>query len=321
MKTTITTLLAVLAATVTFGQTIAVSGTVSNQKGQPIPYAFVRDIQHNYATYADSTGNYSLSADPGSSLEGAANNYKNAQVKIDNKSKIDIILPLGENTGSVESMKSIKETINSEFLRQGQLLFGGDASQQQVKQGFSQEPTRGSRYLYSDWVPGYGINKNDGLIAELSNMYNYDKIAGNIMFTNDGKTMAAISPAQIKTFTLYEKGHPHTYENTPAITDKKFVEVLLSTPKYKIYKKTDTKLSRADYHTDGVLEMGHRYDEYVDNERYYFVGEDGKAKSISLKKSTLKKMLNGDADAFMAAQGSRDVDEDYVKDLGKSLSK
>lgn len=322
MKTIITSLLLALAGAVAYGQTIEISGTVNNQKGQPVPYAFVRDAQHNYATYADSTGTFVLKADPASALEVSANNYKNTQVKIENKTKLEVVLPAGEGTDGVASMRSIKETINSEFLRNGNLLFGGDASGQQVKSGFTQEPTRGSRYLYSDWIPGFGISKTDGLIAETSNMYNYDKIAGNIMYTNDGKSMAAVSTSQIKTFTLFDKnGRPHIYENSPAIDGKNFVEVLLSAPKYKIYKKVDTKLSRADFHTDGVLEMGHRYDEYVDNEHYYFVGEDGKAKSISLKKSTLKKLLGTDADAFMASQGSRDVDEEYVKDLGKSLSK
>lgn len=321
MRAVITTVLLAFAGILSYGQTIGISGTVSNQKGQPVPYAFVRDAQHNYATFADSTGSFMLKADPASSLQAEASNYKTTQAKIDGKTKIDIVLPAGENAGNLESIKSIKETINGEFLRQGQLLFGGDASQQQVKQGFVQEPTRGSRYLYADWIPGYGINKNDGLIAELSNMYNYDKIAGNIMYTNDGKSMAAISTDQVKTFILFEKGQPHVYENSPAIDGKKFVEVLLSTPKYKIYKKMDTKLDRADFHTDGVVTMGHRYDEYNDVERYYFVGEDGKAKSISLKKSSLKKIMGGDADAFIASQGSRDVDEQYVKDLGSSLAK
>jgi hypothetical protein len=134
--------------------------------------------------------------------------------------------------------------------------------------------------------------------------------------------MAQISPGQLSSFTLYDKkGHAHLYESAPDINKKPFVEVLLKTPKCKIYKHVDTRLSRADYHTDGVLQMGNRYDEYIDNARYYFVGEDGKAKSISLKKSNLKKMLGSDADAFITSQGDRDVDEEYVKDLGASLSR
>jgi len=322
MKTISTSLILILTSAAAFAQTIEVRGTVNNQKGQPVPYAFVRDAQHNYATFADSTGTFMLKADPASALQVSAGNYKETQIKIENKTNVAVVLPADAPQGSVVSLKSVKAEINDEFLHRGQLMFGGDASQSQVKTGFTQEPTRGSRYLFPDWIPGFGINKGDSLVVEKSNMYNYDKISGNIMYTNDGKSMAAVSNSQIKSFSLFDKrGQAHVYESSPVIKDKLFVEILLSTPKYKIYKKSDSKLSRADFHTDGVLEMGHRYDEYVDNDRYYFVGADGKAQSISLKKSTLKKLLGGDADAFIASQGSRDVDDDYVRELGNSLAK
>jgi hypothetical protein len=326
MKIIITSLILVLAGTVALSQTISVSGTVNNQKGQPVPYAFVRDAQHNYATYADSTGTFMLKVDPASALEVSANGYNDAEVKIENKSSLNVVLPSGVSAGEVSGLNGGNAEVNRTFLSRGQLFIvqsnGGLNTNATVKTGFTQEPTRGSRYLYDNWIHGFGINKKDSLVVEKSNMYNYDKLNGNILYTNDGKSMAQVSSSQIKSFSLFDKnGHSHVYESAPAINGKPFVEVLLSTPKYKIYKKIDTKLTRADFHTDGILEMGHRYDEFVDVERYAFVGADGKSQSISLKKSTLKKLLTGDADAFIAAQGSREVDEDYVKDLGSSLSK
>jgi len=73
---------------------------------------------------------------------------------------------------------------------------------------------------------------------------------------------------------------------------------------------------------DGVVDVGHRYDEYVDVTRYYFVKiAGGQPQSISLKKSALKKNFEGEADSFIAAQGSRDIDEDYLREMGNSLSK
>lgn len=320
--------LLVLTSTVTFAQTVSITGTVNNQKGQPVPYAFVRDAQHNYATYADSTGSFMLKADPASSLQVLAMNYKKADVKIDNQTKVSIVLPddAGGDGISPLSSQNADGATNSSFLQNRQQLVvqtnPNNGASAIIKEGFNQEPTRGSRYLYDNWIPGFGISKKDSLIVETTNMYNFDKLSGTILYTNDGKSMAQVSPSQIKSFSLFDKkGHAHVYENAPEISGKPFVEVLVNTPKYKIYKKIDTKLTRADFHTDGVLEMGHKYDEYVDVERYYFVGTDGKSQSISLKKSTLKKLLAGDADAFIASQGSRDVDEEYVKDLGSSLSK
>ncbi|MGZ3944240.1 MAG: carboxypeptidase-like regulatory domain-containing protein [Mucilaginibacter sp.] len=320
-----------------YGQTVTVKGTVHNQKEQPVPYAFVRDAQHNYATFTDSTGTFVLKADPASSLYVLANNYKDTQLKLDDKTNVNIVLPESTDEGGVLSLKSGQSAETTAFLRARQQLAvgkgsvinggpgggGGGSDVTLVRSGFAVEPTRGSRYLFDDWVPGFGINKKDSLVVEKTNMYNYDKIGGNIIYTNDGRSIAQVSPSQLKSFTLYDKqGHGHVYENAPAINGKPFIEVLLSTPKYKIYKKIDSKLTRADYHTDGVLEVGHRYDEYTDVNRYYFVAlPDGKAQSISLKKSTLKKMLGSDADMFIASQGSRDVDEEYVRDLGNSLSK
>jgi hypothetical protein len=322
MKIISTISILVLAGTGAFSQTISVSGTVNNQKGQPVPYAFVRDAQHNYATYADSTGTFMLKADPASALEVSAVNYKNTQVRIESKTNVSVVLPAGTVQDGVVSLSSSKAEVSGEFMQARQQLVAGDVGLQRVREGFAQEPTRGSRYLYTDWVPGFGISKKDSLVVETSNMYNYDKLNGNILYTNDGKSMAQVSTSQIKSFSLFDKnGHAHVYESAPSINGKPFIEVLLSTPKYKIYKKIDTKLTRADFHTDGILEMGHRYDEYVDVERYTFVDADGKSQSISLKKSTLKKLLAGDADAFIASQGSREVNEDYVKDLGSSLSK
>lgn len=316
-----------------------VSGTVKNSRGQPVKYAFIHDLHGNNVTFTDSTGVFKLTSDPSSSLLVLANNYEDKEFKINGSTDVNITLTSGGDQGSVESLRSA-ESEGNKFLKSGDILVFGkgamvsnvDASQhtggsggsdlQTVKQGFVQEPTRGSRYLFDDWIPGYGIDKNEKIVVEKTNLYNYDKVSGTLLFTNDGKSMAQISPGQLNSFTLYDKkGHIHRYENLPGINKKPFVEVLLKTPKYKIFKQVDTRLSRADYHTDGVLQMGSRYDEYIDNARYYFVGEDGNTKSISLKKSTLKKMLGGDAEAFIASQGSRDVDEEYVKDLGKTLGK
>ncbi|MEP6613604.1 MAG: hypothetical protein ABJA76_17005, partial [Mucilaginibacter sp.] len=69
-----------------------------------------------------------------------------------------------------------------------------------------------------------------------------------------------------------------------------------------------------------IITSGNKYDEYVDYEHYYFVKAGDKPKQISLKKKTLKELLGADADKFIAAQGSRDVDDDYVRELGYSLA-
>ncbi|MCR8557822.1 carboxypeptidase-like regulatory domain-containing protein [Mucilaginibacter sp. BJC16-A38] len=338
---TITFATTLLSGVVAFGQTIPVTGTVDNEKGQPIPYAFVRDAQHNYATYADSVGAFKLNVDPASTLEVMANNYEAKKININNQANIKIVLPGATAAGSgIKSLKEGEQTAVTPFLQARQQLVvgsgvamnnadpsthtGGEGGSEAVvvRSGFALEPTKGSRYLLDDWAPGFGVSKKDSLVVEIANAYSYDKITGNIIFTNDGRSTAGVAPANIKNFKIYDKnGICHTFVNAPEINGKPFVEVLLNTPKYNIYKKIDTKLQRANYQTNGVLETGHRYDEYVDDVRYYFVEADNKPQSISLKKSTLKKLLAGDADNFIASQGSRNVDENYVRELSNSLGK
>jgi hypothetical protein len=175
--------------------------------------------------------------------------------------------------------------------------------------------------LLPHWVHGFAIGIKDSLWFDINNLYNYDKTSGSLLFTKDMKTVMRINKPGIKYISLFNgKLLPLIFENAPAISKKPYLEVLLSNAKYKIYKQTDTKLVQADFKSDGVITSGNRYDEYVDYEHYYFVKTGDKPKGISLKKKTLKELLGGDADKFIAAQGDRDVDEDYVRELGYSLA-
>jgi hypothetical protein len=44
-----------------------------------------------------------------------------------------------------------------------------------------------------------------------------------------------------------------------------------------------------------------------------------KPKQFPLKKKNLKELLGGDADKFISAQGNREVDDDYLRELSYSL--
>jgi hypothetical protein len=196
------------------------------------------------------------------------------------------------------------------------------AYSQSAKEGFNQEPTRGSPYLFNNWLPGFAINKKDSLFHNDSNLYNYDKATGDILFTIDKNTIMKAAKQQIKTFNLYDGGvYPYVFEHMPAINDKSFISVILSTSKYKLYKYIDTKLMRADFHSDGVIESGKKYDGYQDAVKYYFVKlPDGQPKTFPLKRKALKELFAGDADKFIETRGDRDIDDEYLTELGYSLS-
>jgi hypothetical protein len=313
----------VFAGNFAFGQIITIIGTVKDQQEQPVPLAFIRDAQHNYATYADSSGQFVIKADPASFLIASAKGFDNTRVKIDNKTNINISMAKGAaaglNTGNEAGQG--QQSNGTSFLSNQQVV-SQTAYSQSAKEGFNQEPTRGSPYLFNSWRPGFAINKTDSLFHDDNNLYNYDKTTGDILFTRDNITIMKVDKQQVKTFNLYSgKVYPDIFENLPAVNNKSFIPVILSTSKYKIYKNVDTKLIRANFHSDGVIESGHRYDEYVDNVQYYFVKLPAdKPKQFSLKKKNLKELLEGDADKFISAQGDRDVDDDYLRDLNYSLN-
>lgn len=315
---------ALFIGSIAFGQTLSIKGTVSDKQGNPVPVAFIRDAKHSYATYADSAGQFRLAADPASTLIVTTRAGGQAVVKIDGKTTINLVLDNSKQAGNMNGANRSggAGSANDSFLNRQLLVSQSSPYNTAVKAGFNQEETRGSRYLYTSWLPGYGVSKGDSVIQDWNNVYNYDKVNGQLLFTQDRNTMSRISPQQVKSFTLFDgAGHPHVYESVPEMSDKAFVEVLGSTPKYKIVKRVDTKLLRADFHTDGVIESGHKYDEYIDSEHYYFIKlPNGQPESFSLRKGTIKKLFGGDADKFINTQGSRDIDDNYLRDLVESLT-
>ena len=304
-----------------FGQAISISGTIKDQQGNPIPVAFVRDARHYYATYADSAGSFMIKADPSSTLVAVAAGYADSKVKIDNIATINIIMNKEDASSANSAANSAGANGSAAFLNNQPIVNQSGASTA-IKTGFSQEATKGSPYLFNNWVHGFAISTGDSLLYDINNLYNYDKIGGNLLFTKDRTTIMQVNQQQVKYFSLFDgKLYPHVFENAPLVNRKPFIEVILSTPKYKIYKQTETKLQRANFHTDGVIESGNKYDEYQDAAHYYFVKlPGGQPKQFSLKKKAIKELFGGDADKFMDSHGSKNIDDDYLRELDYSLN-
>jgi len=100
MKTSCLLFLVTIVVSKSFAQTIPINGTVKNTQGQPVPLVFVRDVQHYYATYADSTGNFMLKADPSSVLIAIASGYEDTRVKIEGKTTVNIVMPAGTSSAT-----------------------------------------------------------------------------------------------------------------------------------------------------------------------------------------------------------------------------
>jgi hypothetical protein len=72
--------------------------------------------------------------------------------------------------------------------------------------------------------------------------------------------------------------------------------------KYALYKYVKARFVRSDYHTDGMVETGNPYDEYVDESKYFILYPDGKTfHELPMRVKPLREMLNSEAGGKAAA--------------------
>ena len=184
--------------------------------------------------------------------------------------------------------------------------------------------TRGNRYLFYNFVNGYIITPANTLIQNSKYHYDYDKIGGTFLVTDDNKSITQISENQIKDVILYDNtDHRFVFEKVPAADKIRYVQVLASGSKYEIIKLTKTNFVKADYVTNGITSHGNDYDEYVDDATYFVMDAQTKQlQKLSLKKKSLKEDFAKDADRlnkFISAN-SGDIDDAYLSKLGDYLN-
>jgi len=303
--------------TAAFAQTTTVSGTVADDQGKAVPFAFIKDSQHNYATFSNADGEFTLKADPASRLIATCSNYQESIVGIDNQPNVKIVLKQG--AGADKKAKSsdafqIKEENTVEKWARPLARFGT-----------SKEDLHGSPYFFSDWVHGYTLTDKDSLRENDSYLFNYQKIDGVLLYTSDGKTMNMLDKSQAKKFVLFDgSGQQATFEAVPEIDNKHYFQVLASGSKYAIYKDLNTKFLKADFQTNGITTSGNNYDSYVDEAIYYVVKfPGGKPQKISLKRKAIKAAFAADADKinkYLTDHDSDEVDDNFLKGAGEYMN-
>jgi len=300
-----------------FAQTVTVSGSVTDQKGSPVPFAFIYDSQHPYATYSDSTGMFSLKADPSSHLIATASNYAKTDVKIDNSADVKIIMVSAPANG-----EPIAPSLKNIFAQQESFQNMTEGSQTRI--GMHQENIHGSRFLFNGWVHGYIRTAKDSIKQNDAYLFNYDKMDGNLIFATGGTDMHLGVKSQTREFILFDgSGKSYVFEDEPEIDSKHYVQVIASGAKYKIYKTISTKFIRADYVNNGVTQHGNNFDEFSDESDYYLVKQPGgQPQKFSLRKTGIKAAFGADgekAGKFMS-DNSGDIDDAYLQKLGEYMN-
>ncbi len=303
-------------------QQVAATGTVKDDQGNPVQYAFVRDRPYNLATFSDSLGNFKMMVYPNSALLVVCKGYAGTTVNTAGNTNFDVVLKhlngaaatedvAGKTQGSVEQGVSRS---NQNFQFETGAVFApsnkGDA--------------RGSQYFYDNWAHGFVIDTKDSLVENPDYLYNYDKIGGDLLFTKDAKSAMAANRDQVKSFTLVSNnGETAVFAKVPAIDNAHYLQVLASGKKYGIYKLVTTKFVKSDYQTNGVSSSGNNYDEYVNTGTYYVLNvAANQVQPLLLKKKAVKAAFATDADKVnkYMTDHSSDIDDAYLSDLGAYLN-
>ncbi|MFI5137793.1 MAG: hypothetical protein ACHQIM_08185 [Sphingobacteriales bacterium] len=179
------------------------------------------------------------------------------------------------------------------------------------------EETKGSRYLFDDWVRGFVLSPDGTICKDSSYGFEYDKIEGGLLLTQDKKSVIRVDNSKIKSFTLYDKqNQPEVFVLAPQIDPVHYVQVIADGAKFRIYKFTQTHFVKNNYHTDGIATTGNNYDEYVDDNTYYVLNvQNNQLKELSLKRKAIKTVFGNGADSYLSSNPGT-IDDEYLKKLG-----
>ncbi|GAA3971939.1 hypothetical protein [Mucilaginibacter dorajii] len=327
-KYILTLLLPYVAVQATIAQSITASGTVKNEQGNAIASALVQVADAKEATYTDSLGFFSLPVKNNNSLLVVAKGYKDE--KVNPKENLVVVLKAGQSTfkgNNLSDPDKITTTANGQQNQtHGFTYFNMAGTGGALYNIARKEDTKGSRYLVDEgWAKGFVVDKSGAAIKNDNYSYNYDKINGSLLLTQDKRAAIDVSRDQIKSFTIYDKtDQPQTFELITAINPTHYSQVLADGAKYKVYKYTTTTFVKANYQTDGMTSTGNRYDEYVDEPVYYVYNVKTSAlQPIAIKSKAIKQAFAADADkvkAYYSEHADDDINETFLKNLADSLN-
>jgi len=329
-KYILTLILPVISAQFIMAQKITASGIVKNEKGEAVPSALVQVADANEATYTDSLGFFTLPVKNNTSLLVVAKGYKDE--KVTPKENLTVVLKPGKSTFKGNNLSDPNKVVSSAVDQQNQthgFSFFNLATTNGAGALFNisrKEDTKGSRYLVGDgWAKGYVVDKTGATVKNDNFSYNYDKINGSLLLTQDKRAAVDVDRDQIKSFTIYDKlDRPETYQLIAAINPTHYTQVLSDGGKYKVYKYTKTSFVKSDFKTDGMTSTGNHYDEYVDEPTYYVLNVKTSAmQKISLKTKAIKQVFAADADkvkAYFSDHADDDITDSFLSNLADSLN-
>lgn len=189
------------------------------------------------------------------------------------------------------------------------------------------EDTKGRRMLLTAWAKGFVTGMNDSLIKDDKLVFNYDKISHDLYYSFDKQTVFEAERSHVKAFHLTTNEGDADYARLDLVKPENFFRVFTpyDNTHYGLYSLTTTEFKKANYHSDGMVETGNNYDEYVDNLQYYIVSPGGKQyQPVELKKKSVRSALPAaktKVEEFLSQHKNDDVNETFLKELIDYLNK
>ncbi len=195
--------------------------------------------------------------------------------------------------------------------------------------GFSfnnEENTKGTRFLFNDWVKGDSLMTKDGSKMNVSSyFFNYDKLNDDLLASEDKKNIIAIGAEGIQSFALASNNRQYNFEHINTIDSTKFFLALVkNAEKYSLYKQIEVKFVPLNYKNDGMIETGTRENEYKDESRYYIVMPDKSFRLVVMKPKVLKDILIKDKDKasqYINDHGEEEINEHFLMGLVNYVDK
>lgn len=356
-------LLLLISSTICFSQT-TITGTVKDGKGTPVAGASVVPKDAKKGTSTDTSGLFSIKTNPGGFLIITAVGFADTTISINYQRNIAVILQQKANTlntvvvsspqnqpnqssNEVINQQNVQNTLEdyarSEEMGAGVKTFSGNnpgggswhiattsslnlVNYNGMMPVFHQPTeTKGSRYLMGDWSSGLVVNQFDTVIKNPDYLFNYDKITGDLLMTQDKKTYIEIDRPQVKSFALKNNENGYVFVHVPLIDNgDRYFQLLGQGDKYGAYKSIKTKLVKANGVSTGLTSVGNDYDEYVDEVVYYFVDFKNKTvkQFVELKKKSIKDVTpeKDKTEKYFADHKKDDINDNFLTGLIKYLN-
>lgn len=204
---------------------------------------------------------------------------------------------------------SLNESLKNSFTVKGGGIFNFH----------SKENTKGSIYLFNDWVHGIVFQNSGQEIIDSSLIYNYNKLNGDLIVTQDMQNGLTIDRNLIAGFILLSSDNAvHIFTILPSVSNTQYCEVVGIGKNCAVVELTTTNFVKANFQTDGMTSTGHDYDEYVDKNAYYVLNLSiNSINKFDLKKKSIKDAFADipKANDFLQQHKNDEINNTFFKNL------